>query len=674
MNLFELMKSKFVLPLVLLSNMMLPLKSQNPLALDDYPVPVAPINEYVLGDSYTTFQLWAPAADSVRINLFTEYKEGKESKWLTAQMEKGENGLWTYTFDRRLNNIGYTFQTCYGGQWKAETPGIFAKAVGLNGRRAYCVDMRDTDPEGWNTDELNNPVVPFSNDVIYEMHFRDFSADESAGIKYKGKYLALTEEGTRNKEGLSTGLSHLKELGVTHIHLLPSFDYASVDEGSNKAQYNWGYDPLNYNVPEGSYATDAANPLTRIREFKQMVQHLHRAGFKVVLDVVYNHTFDVNGSNFQLTAPDYFYRRNPDGSLANGSGCGNETASERPLMRKFMIESVLYWIKEYHIDGFRFDLMGIHDIETMNEIRRAVDAVKPGVLIYGEGWASSSPQLPEFQLAMKANVSKVNSVAAFGDELRDGLRGPWDNDANGAFLVGVPGHEESIKFGLVGAVPHPEVNLDKVNYSKKAWAQKATQMISYVSCHDDMCLADRLKATKPGATAKEYERLAKLAETAVFMGQGIPFIFAGDEILRDKKGVHNSYNSPDSVNCITWGCKTAHKDLFDYVCELIKIRQRYDAFHLVDADVIREKMHFIPTKQANLIAYTIEDKAGGLMVVALNSNTKAKGITVPKRDYQVLIKDGKASVEGLATLKGGRIKVDPQSALVIYSPSTPLPF
>ena len=661
------MKHRFLLSLVLFSSLMIPLKSQNPLALEDYPVPVAPINEYVLGNGYTTFQLWAPAADSVKVNIYGAYKNGKAGDLMTTGlMQKGEDGLWTYTSDRNLENAGYTFQTSYHGRWNEETPGIFAKAVGLNGRRAYCVDLRTTDPEGWSTDELTNKMVPFSYNIIYEMHFRDFSADESAGIKNQGKYLSLTEENTHNKEGLSTGLQHLRELGVTHIHLLPSFDYASVDEGKRGPQYNWGYDPLNYNVPEGSYSTDAADPLCRIREFKQMVKHLHQAGFKVVLDVVYNHTFDVKGSNFQLTVPDYFYRHNADGSFANGSGCGNETASERPMMRKFMIESVLYWLKEYHIDGFRFDLMGIHDIETMNEIRRAVDAVKPGVLIYGEGWAAGSPQLPEFRLAMKANVGQLNGVAAFGDELRDGLRGPWDNDANGAFLVGVPGNEESIKFGLVGAVPHPEIDLTKVNYSKKAWAAKATQMISYVSCHDDMCLADRLKATMKESSVEKQERLAKLAETAVFMGQGIPFIFAGDEILRDKKGVHNSYNSPDSINCIPWGCKTAHKDLFDYVCQLIKIRQQHVAFHLVNAKDIADKMHFIPTKQHNLIAYTIED-SGERMVVVLNANTKAKMVQVPKADYQILIKDGKASADGLGTVTAGRVKVEPQSALVMVA-------
>jgi len=644
------------------------------------PVPTSPLNEYVLGYNSTTFSLWAPEADSVRINLYKPYKNGREGALVdVASMTPSDDGTWQYHASKRLENYGYTFQTCYSGKWQKPTVGIFAKAVGINGHRAYAVNMRDTDPQGWTADAPQGHLRP-DQTVIYEMHHRDFSADESSGMRYKGKYLALTETGTRNKEGLPTGIDHLKQLGVTHIHLLPSFDYASVDESKrNSKQYNWGYDPQNYNVPEGSYSTDPADPECRIREFKRMVKSLHDNGFRVVLDVVYNHTFDVENSNFQLTAPDYFYRHNPDGSLANGSGCGNETASERPMMRKFMIESVLYWIREYHIDGFRFDLMGIHDIQTMREIRRAVDAVNPEVIIYGEGWAAGAPQLPEERLAMKANMKEINGVAAFGDELRDALRGPWDNDAIGAFIIGRPGNEESIKFGIVGAIEHPQVDCKKVNYSKKAWANQPTQMISYVSCHDDMCLADRLKATKPASSNEERERLAKLAETAVLLGEGIPFIFAGDEIMRDKKGVHNSYNSPDSVNCIAWGKKTAHKDVFDYLCQIISIRRQHPAFHL-NADDIRENLRFLPVKQKNIVAYTIKASTGidengkehfEQAVVILNANTSNKIVNVPKMNYTVLARNGKADADnGLGSTKGGRVKVEAQSALVLCTAST----
>lgn len=340
-----------------------------------------------------------------------------------------------------------------------------------------------------------------------------------------------------------------------------------------------------------------------------MVQALHKAGIRVVLDVVYNHTFNTDESNFERTVPGYFYRQTKDGQWANGSGCGNETASDRAMMRKYMIESILYWINEYHIDGFRFDLMGIHDIETMNEIRAAIDKIDPSIFMYGEGWAASSPQLEADKLAMKANVEKMPRIAAFSDEMRDGLRGSWDDDTKGAFLVEEPGHEMSIKFGVVGAIEHPQVISDSVNYSKKPWALQPTQMISYVSCHDDMCLADRLKATMPDASVEELAALQKLAETFVFTSQGVPFIFAGDEMMRDKKGVHNSYNSPDSINTIDWKNKTVHKDVFEYVKGLIAMRKAHPAFRMGDADMVRRQLEFLPVKNTNVVAFILKDNA-----------------------------------------------------------------
>lgn len=432
------------------------------------------------------------------------------------------------------------------------------------------------------------------------------------------------------------------------MHILPSYDYASVDESKpDKAQYNWGYDPQNYNVPDGSYSTDPYKPDVRIKEFKQMVQALHKAGIRVVLDVVYNHTFNTEESNFERTVPGYFYRQTKDGKPANGSGCGNETASDRAMMRKYMVESVLYWINEYHIDGFRFDLMGIHDIETMNEIRAAVDKIDPSIFIYGEGWAASAPQLDQEELAMKANIYKMPRIAAFSDEMRDGLRGGWDDDRKGAFLIGQPGHEMSIKFGLVGAVKHPQVINDSVNYSKEPWALQPTQMISYVSCHDDMCLADRLKATMPDATDEERASLHKLAETFVFTSQGVPFIFAGDEMMRDKKGIHNSYNSPDSINTIDWRNKTIHHDVFDYVRELIALRKNHPAFRMGDADKVRQYMEFLPVEGSNLVAFILKDNANGdswkNIIVAFNSRKEPAKLSIPAGRYTIVCKDGKSS-------------------------------
>ncbi|MDE5711215.1 MAG: type I pullulanase, partial [Bacteroides sp.] len=532
-----------------------------------YPVRSGSLTEMEYTPAATLFTVWAPTADEVRLMLFEEGDGGHAYE--TVSMTQAEEGTWKAKVEKDLKGKFYTFNVKISEKWMGDTPGINAKAVGVNGKRAAIIDMRETDPEGWAEDK--RPALASPADVIlYEMHHRDFSIHSSSDIKHKGKFLAMTEQGTVNPDGLSTGIDHLKELGVTHVHILPSYDYASVDESKlDENKYNWGYDPQNYNVPDGSYSTDPYKPEVRIREFKQMVQALHKAGIRVVLDVVYNHTFNTADSNFERTAPGYFYRRKPDGTYADASACGNETASNRPMMRKYMIESVLYWMNEYHIDGFRFDLMGIHDIETMNEIRKATAAVDPTVFIYGEGWAAQAPQLPEDSLAMKANVYKMPGIAAFSDEMRDALRGPFNDNHQGAFLAGLPGGEESIKFGIVGAVKHPQVNNDSVNYSKAPWAEQPTQMISYVSCHDDMCLVDRLRASVPGITSEELAKLDKLAQTAVFTSQGVPFIYAGEEVMRDKKGVHNSYNSPDSINAIDWRRKTDPADVFAYYKGLI---------------------------------------------------------------------------------------------------------
>lgn len=637
-------------------------------SFDEYPVREDALTEMEYSPAETKFSLWAPTAEEVRVLLFESGNEGSASN--TFPMEMGENGTWNISIKEDLKGKFYTFNVKVNGKWLGDTPGIMAKAVGVNGKRAAVLDLRSTDPEGWEND-VRPPLKNYADITVYEMHHRDFSLDSVSGIQNKGKFLALTEQGTTSSSGEKTGIDHLKELGITHVHLLPSYDYASVDETKlDKAQYNWGYDPQNYNVPDGSYSTDPYKPDVRIREFKQMVQALHKAGIRVVLDVVYNHTFNTDESNFERTVPGYFYRQTKDGQWANGSGCGNETASDRAMMRKYMIESILYWINEYHIDGFRFDLMGIHDIETMNEIRAAIDKIDPSIFMYGEGWAASSPQLEADRLAMKANVEKMPRIAAFSDEMRDGLRGGWDDDTKGAFLVGEPGHEMSIKFGIVGAIEHPQVISDSVNYSKKPWALQPTQMISYVSCHDDMCLADRLKATMPDASVEELAALQKLAETFVFTSQGVPFIFAGDEMMRDKKGVHNSYNSPDSINTIDWKNKTAHKDVFEYVKGLIAMRKAHPAFRMGDADMVRRQLEFLPVENTNVVAFILKDNANGdswkNIIVALNSRAEPVKLDIPSGKYTVICKDGKINMKGLGQVSGDELMVPARSAMIIH--------
>lgn len=646
-----------------------------------YPIPPGPITEMSCSPYSTFFSLWSPNAESVRVIVYPTGEGGLEDAHY--DLTKSANGKWTIYIRKCLLGKFYTFQVKYHGRWLEETPGIFCKATGVNGQRAAIIDMEKTCPEGWGSD-TRPELKDYSDIIIYEMHHRDFSMDAQSGIINKGKFLALTEHGTKNTQGLSTGIDHLKELGITHVHILPSNDFGSIDEKFPEHSYNWGYDPVNYNVPEGSYSTDAYDPYVRIREFKQMVLALHKAGIRIVLDVVYNHVYDAAKSQFERTVPGYFFRYKEDGSYSNASGCGNETASDMPMMRKYMVESVMYWIKEYHLDGFRFDLMGIHDIETMNSIREAVNSIDPSIFIYGEGWSASSPQFPYSQLAMKSNMVNMKGIAAFGDEFRDALRGGLQDDREGAFLVGNTGHEESLKFGIVGAVMHPQIDYTKINYSSSPWAEEPTQMISYVSCHDDLCLADRIKTTlcakrstkmdsctcPDSHSMDERVRLQKLAETAVLVSQGIPFLWCGDEILRDKKGVRNSYNSPDSVNAISWTNKTKYNDLFSYIVHLINIRKAHKAFHMGSASLVRKHLEFLSAPK-KVIAFKLDGSAVGdtwnTIIIVLNSKTIPVKIQIPQDNYTIVCLNGKVDPRGLSKCSGMYVYVPAQSALIMHN-------
>ena len=624
-------------------------------------------DEMTYSPEKTVFRLFAPTdAKGVKVRI---YKDGVGGKALKTVKMKLQDSLWIAEIQGDLQGRFYTFDMGRG-----ECPGVFAKAVGVNGKRAAIITMSDTNPEGWTADQ--RPVCKSPADlVIYEMHHRDFSIARP-DAQHPGKFLALTEP---------WAIDHLKSLGVNAIHILPSYDYGSVDEtrlADNK--YNWGYDPVNYNVPEGGYSTDPYRPDVRIREFKQMVQALHKAGIRVILDVVYNHTYDIDHSNFQRTYPDYYYRKTatvPDGSpsgYSNGSGCGNETASEQPMMRRFMLESVKYWINEYHIDGFRFDLMGIHDIETMNQIRQMVDDIDPTIFIYGEGWSAGSCAYPNELLGMKANIQKMPGIAAFSDEIRDALRGPFSDDTKPGWLGGVP-EEESLKFGIVGAIRHPQVKMKKVNYSEKPWAQEPIQMISYVSCHDDMCLVDRLKASIPGLNkpltsylsplTPELIRLDILAQTAVFTSQGVPFMLSGEELLRTKQGVHNSFESPDSINHLDWANKTKYPQVFEYYKNLIALRRHHPAFRLGSADLVRRHLEFLDTPKG-VVAFRLKNYAGRddwrNIIVILNASKKAQQIAIPASSYTVVCRDGVINENGLATVTGDKAVVSPQSAIILH--------
>ncbi|MDE6326640.1 MAG: type I pullulanase, partial [Duncaniella sp.] len=544
-----------------------------------------------------------------------------------------------------------------------------AKAVGTNGERAAIIDFSATNPKGWETDR--GPALKHINDaVLYEMHHRDFSIHPSSGIVNKGKFLAMTEEGTRNATGEATGIDHLKELGVTHIHILPSYDYNSVDESNLPAnKYNWGYDPINYNSPEGSYSTNPADPAVRVREMKEMVKALHDAGIGVVMDVVYNHTAENDGSNFSLTAPGYFYRHRPDGSYSDASGCGNETASDREMMRNFIVNSVKYWAKEYHIDGFRFDLMAIHDTETMNEVTKALKEINPDIFVYGEGWTAGDSPLPAERRALKENVSKMPDVAVFSDDIRDAVKGHYSNAADRGFATGKPGNEETVKIGIVGATAHPQVDYSKGNNSKFPYASSPTQVINYVSCHDDLMLTDKLRKSMPEATDTERMRAARLAQTIVMTSQGTPFIWTGEEIFRDKKGVHNSYNSPDSVNAIDWSLKHKNNDQFRYYQELIKLRKAHPAFRMTTAEQVARHLKFDKVEGNNLISYSLIDNANGdewkEIKLIFNGSDEPRTVKVARRNWIVIAEDGNISADGLGTSEGGKIEVAPRSALIL---------
>ena len=618
-------------------------------------------NEMEYGKTQTVFHLNASSTPKLRL-----YKSGQGGKPVkTIKMRAVSNDRWEATVKGDLAGMFYTFDI-----GKGECPGTFAKAVGVNGNRGAILNMADTNPEGW-ADDRRPALVSPADQIIYELHMRDFSISPTSGMKHQGKYLALTEP---------RAIAYLKSLGINAIHFQPLFDYASVDETQlHRPQFNWGYDPKNYNVPEGSYSTDPYKPEVRIREFKTMVQALHKAGIRVIFDAVYNHTFDIEGSNFQRTYPDYFYRKTADGRYSDGSGCGNETASERPLMREFMIESVKYWINEFHIDGFRFDLMGVHDIETMNQIRAAVDAIDPTIYIYGEGWSAGTCAYPQEKLAMKASTYKLNGIGAFSDDMRDALRGPFSDDTKGAFLAGIKGEEESLKFGIVGGIAHKQVDMTRVNYDKKPWTNEPTQQISYVSCHDDMCLVDRLKASVPGLkdmTRSQADRQAELirldllAQTAVFTSQGVPFMLAGEEMLRDKKGVHNSFASPDSINEFNWDNLKQYPQVFEYYSNLIKLRRNHPAFRLGTAEAVREHLEFIATDDC-LVAFRLKNLEGidswKDIIVVLNANKEAKTIAIPAGEYTVACCNGVINEHGIGlSFKASEAKVDAQSALILY--------
>jgi pullulanase len=629
----------------------------------DYPVYAGNDLGLTYTNSQSSFRIWAPAALTVDLLL---YKEGEGGVAEKVRMQRAEQGTWKATVKGNLAGRFYTFKVTGkekdGGyaQGYDEVPDPYAKAVGVNGKRAMVIDLKTTNPAGWATDKspaFNNKTSA----IIYELHVRDASIAGNSGIKQKGKFAGLTERGTTNTKGLSTGLDHIRELGVTHVHLLPFYDFNSVDESKNAVvRYNWGYDPLNYNTPEGSYSSNAYDGAIRVKEFKQLVKTFHENGLRVVMDVVYNHTALTERSNFNQLVPGYYYRQTADGKFSNATACGNETASERPMMRKFILESMKYWVQEFHIDGFRIDLMGVHDIATMNLVSKELHKIRPDILLYGEGWTAGSSPLPDSLRALKNNAAKLDRIAVFSDDIRDGIKGSVFNHEEKGFASGRPGMEESIKFGVVASCPHPQVNYEKVNYSKAPYSREPWQTITYAECHDNHALWDKLSISAKGATRDQLVDMHKLSLAIVLTSQGIPFLHAGTEFLRGKKGVENSFESADSINAIDWDLKTENKEVVDYVKQLIALRKKYPEFRMASGKHIRENIRFIDNTPAGVVAYIINDKStnktGNTILVMFNGTNKMQNIPTPAGwEWEWLLNDyggGIGTVPVSPSLKG----------------------
>lgn len=548
----------------------------------------------------TRFRLWAPTASEAKVVLYDTW-DGTAVNELP--MQRDVKGTWTLTVEEDCRGLFYTYRVKVGQSWN-EAVDPYAKAVGVNGEKAAILDLRSTDPQGWEQDVKPSLVSPVDA-VIYELHLRDLSIHPHSGIRQKSKFLGLTEEGTRGPEGIPTGLDHIAGLGVTHVQLLPVFDYSreSVDESRlDEPHYNWGYDPQNYNVPEGSYATDPYDPAKRITELKQLVQTLHARGLRVIMDVVYNHVYDGYLIHFTKLVPGYYLRYKADGTLSDGAFCGNECASERPMMSKYIVESILHWVREYHIDGFRFDLLGLIDIETMNEIRRRLDEIDPSILMIGEGWMMETV-LPKERRANQENAGKLPGIGMFNDGMRDAVKGDIFIYDRKGFISAGEGFEDGVKRGVAGGIDYDGAEL-------KQFAVEPIQSVNFVECHDNHTLWDKIELSTPDASDDERRAMHRLASAIVLTSQGIPFLHAGQEFMRTKGGVENSYKSPIETNWLDWERCAAHQDDVSYLRSLIALRQAHPAFRLRTADEIRAHLRF-EAAPPHAVAYTLRDHAGG---------------------------------------------------------------
>lgn len=614
----------------------------------------------------TAFRVWAPTARSVELLLFQTGHRPEIPR--VIPMTPGAKGTWTARVREDLRHQYYRYRIHHPGKAAAvEAMDPYAVASGANGQRAMILDLRETDPRDWAKDAkpaFNEPT----DAIIYEVHVRDFTIHSSSGSRFPGTYAGFAKRHTKSPDGLRTGACHLRELGVTHVHLLPVAQYAGVDETRPGRHYNWGYNPMNYNIPHGSYASDPLDGRVRVREFKQMVQALHKAGLRVILDVVYNHTYHGGESHFHRLVPGYYHRMTAKGQFANGSGCGNEIASERFMVRKMILDSLRHWATEYHVDGFRFDLMGLHDLDTMREVRKAMDRIDPSILLYGEGWTAGDTPLPPARRATKTNVRRLNRIAAFNDTLRDAIKGSVSDHAAGGFIQNAPGLEERLKAGIVAAVRHPQIQYPANDTWHGAWAARPHHCVSYNSCHDNHSLWDKILLTTPGLKTAERLAMNRLAAALVLTSQGIAFLHAGEEMARAKKGHENTYNLPDSVNALNWARKKQFAGLFAYYRGLIAMRKAHPAFRLSTAAEIRRGIRFLEMPASGMVGYTLRDPRqpdGARFAVIFNATPEQQTVSLPAAGWRVLADDRHAGVKTLRHLAGDTCTLPPRSALIL---------
>lgn len=621
----------------------------------------------VYSPKMTRFKVWAPEAESVKLNL---YKQGEGDNLIDQHiMKKSANG--TYVFEKQgdCNGIYYTYTVVNHGE-EQEAVDPYTKAAGVNGQRGMVINLAKTNPQGFELDGYRNPEH-ITDAIIYEGSVRDFTMDESSGVFHNGKFLGLTEANTTNHFGEATALDYISGLGVTHVQILPAFDFETVDEKNQKAQYNWGYDPDNYNVPEGSYAVSPYDGAVRIQEMKQMVLALHSRGIGVIMDVVFNHTYRRDDSNLQKIVPGYYYRSDETG-YTNGSGCGNEVASDRPMVQKLIVDSLIYWAKEYHIDGFRFDLMGVLDIDTMNVIAERLKEIRPDIYLYGEGWNGGPSSLAEEKRAFKASAKKMPGIGMFNDDIRDTIKGSVFYDDHLGFVNGGTHLENALRYGITGAVAHPQVDYDA--YGSKPWAKEPGQSINYVSCHDNYTLWDKLSVSCPEASEEKKKAMNRLCAAIVFTSQGVPFIQAGEEFLRskplpEKKGfAENSYNMPDEVNSIKWDNIHEYPDMIAYYKGLMALRKAHPVFRMQNEAEMTQNLCFLSDTPENVVAYLLKGKGADdtpeNILVIFNGNDEEILYNLPEGKWKILVDDKTAGADGKKMISE-KADVEPLSALVL---------